>query len=127
MKRHLRMRTVLAGLAVGAAVSGLTFGTGGLANAESGAGSVVIRQFSCFVSLPPAPFLETSAKTQTVITPSGATALTCHFNGPRISDTLRAQGFTCGTFLGVTTDSRFVYTPSGQATLVCVATPMSSA
>lgn len=58
-----------------------------------------------------------------VVTSSGNTSLTCHFDipaGQEPSKATHAEGFLCGTFLGVTTDSRMVATPGGTATLTCV-------
>jgi hypothetical protein len=82
-------------------------------------GATVLKDFSCFVFLPPVPFL-TTTDTHTTITPSGNTVLTCRFDNPSPpSDTLIFENFTCGTFLGVTTDSQFVATKGGPATLTC--------
>jgi hypothetical protein len=87
-------------------------------------GAVVIKEFSCFASLPPAPPLSTNEKTQSVITPSGNTKLTCHFEGPPIEETTVQKDFLCPTFLGTpTTESHFVYTKGGQGTLTCRINP----
>jgi hypothetical protein len=86
-------------------------------------GAVVIKEFSCFAFLPPAPYVETTEKTESVITPSGTTQLTCHFQGQPISEKVVAEDFLCNTYLGVTTESFFVYTPSGQGTLTCFINP----
>jgi hypothetical protein len=48
--------------------------------------------------------------------------LQCHFDVPEelIPDSVRkASGFSCGTFLGLTTDSRMLVTPGGDAVLTC--------
>jgi hypothetical protein len=86
-------------------------------------GAVVIKEFSCFAFLPPAPFLSTNEQTQTVITPRGNTKLTCHFEGPPIEETTVQKDWLCNTFLGLTTESHFVYTKSGQGTLQCLINP----
>jgi hypothetical protein len=54
-----------------------------------------------------------------VITPSGNTKLTCHFEGPLIAQTTVGKGFLCSTPLGETTESHYVYTKSGNVTLTC--------
>jgi hypothetical protein len=60
---------------------------------------------------------------QSVITPTGNTVLTCHFEGPPIQETVVLKGFECGTNIGLTRDSQLVYTKSGKATLTCHINP----
>jgi hypothetical protein len=49
------------------------------------------------------------------------TMLTCHFDAPAISKTIDVSGFPCFLvgFGGLATDTHFVYTPGGSATLSC--------
>jgi hypothetical protein len=86
-------------------------------------GAVVIKEFGCSANLPPAPSLFTFEQTQTVLTSSGKTKLTCHFEGGPIEATTVQQDYLCNTFLGLTTESYFVYTKSGQGTLQCFINP----
>lgn len=62
-----------------------------------------------------------------VVTSSGVTSLVCKFDIPAgitpTDSARRAEGFLCGTFLGVTRDSKMVATPGGQATLTCRVNP----
>jgi len=118
MRLFIRKLTPLA-LAVGAAVGGFLLVGGGAASADPGGGAVVINEFGCGAFLPPAPPLFTNDKTHAVITPSGNTTLTCHFEGPPVAETVNQNDFLCNTFLGLTTNSHFVYTKSGQGTLTC--------
>ena len=85
-------------------------------------GAVVIQDAFCLAFLPPAPPV-TTTQSQAVITPSGHTKLTCHFEGPPIAETVVAEDFLCSTFIGLTTESHFVYTKSGRGTLVCHINP----
>jgi hypothetical protein len=85
--------------------------------------AVLIKEFECAAFLPPAPPLYTNEQTQSVITPSGTTKLTCQFEGEPIEETMIQTDFVCGTFLGLTTESNFVYTKSGQGTLTCHINP----
>jgi hypothetical protein len=73
---------------------------------------------SCFFMEPGFDNLETSDR-HAVITPSGNTKLTCHFEGPTIAQTTVGKGFLCSTPLGETTQSHFVYTKRGNVTLTC--------
>jgi hypothetical protein len=88
-------------------------------------GAFVIKEFACQAFVPPDLFLITNEKTQAVVTPSGNTKLTCHFDGPAVEETTVQKGFLCETFLGTTTESQFVYTKSGQGTLQCRINPGS--
>lgn len=115
---HLVVRK-LAPLAVAAAVGGSLLLVGSPASAEPGDGAFVIKEFGCVANNPGAPFLFSNDKTQAVITPSGNTKLTCHFEGAPVAEAVNLSGVGCGTFLGFTTDSHFVYTKSGHGTLTC--------
>jgi hypothetical protein len=89
------------------------------ASAPGGKGANVIKEFVCFEGgNPGAPALSTT-QTHAVITPSGNTKLTCHFEGPPVKRTVNLKDVPCGTFLGPATNSHFVYTKSGHATLTC--------
>jgi len=88
-------------------------------------GATVIQEFGCFLSSSDSGLpisLSTNAKTQSVITPSGNTKLTCHFDIPdsyRPNRAIKNEGFPCGTFLGTTTNSMSVVNPGGKAQLTC--------
>jgi hypothetical protein len=67
------------------------------------------------------PFLLTD-EVQVVATSSGNTKLTCQFDVPeayRPSSAVVNTGWNCGTYLGLTTNSRSVASPSGNLTLSC--------
>jgi hypothetical protein len=81
-------------------------------------GAVIAKDFGCSVYLPPAP-TDRSIESHSVITPSGNTTFTCHFEGPSIAETYVTEGFVCNTFAGSTNDMHFVYTKSGRGTLTC--------
>jgi hypothetical protein len=90
--------------------------------AAQGEGATVIQEGNCFLRQPGLPNLFTNDP-QAVITPSGNTKFTCHFEGPTIEQTTVGKGFQCGTPLGPTTESHYVYTKSGNATLTCRINP----
>jgi hypothetical protein len=85
-------------------------------------GAVVLNDFFCSATFPPAPPLSTN-QSHAVITPSGNMMFVCHFEGPPIAETINVKDFVCNTPLGGTTESHFVYTRSGQATATCHINP----
>jgi hypothetical protein len=107
-------------LTLTAAVGGTLLLSGGAANAapNQSQGAFVIKGLICSGSGYQGPFVVTD-QSQVVVTPSGNTKLTCHFDGPTVSQTVNDKGFLCGTYLGATYDSHFVYTKSGHGTLTC--------
>jgi hypothetical protein len=90
--------------------------------AAQGEGATVIHEGGCALGEPEVPNLFTN-DSHAVITPSGNTMLICHFEGPPIAETTVGEGFLCGTYLGATTESRYVYTKGGNATLTCRINP----
>lgn len=90
-----------------------------------GNGATVVREFGCFLAsqdsgLPIDIF--TDEKTHSVSTPSGNSVLKCHFvvpEGFEPQSAINRAGFPCGTFLGLTFDSKSVVTPGGKAHLTC--------
>lgn len=57
-----------------------------------------------------------------VSTKSGNVTLVCHFDIPEgfePAKAVKADGFLCGTYFGLTNDSRVLATPGGKATLIC--------
>ena len=63
-----------------------------------------------------------TTETHATVTSSGNTVLSCHFVipvGEEPAKAIRNQGFPCGTFLGITNNSRVVSTPGGTASLTC--------
>ena len=115
MRRTLLVLTVALVMAAMVAASALPV-------AAQGEGGTVIHEGTCFLDEPGVPNLVTNDR-QAVITPSGNTKLTCHFEGPPIAETTVGKGFLCGTPLGPTTESHYVYTKSGNATLTCHINP----
>jgi len=84
-----------------------------------GEGATITKDNFCFAFLPPAPYVD-SHDSNAVVSPNGNTTFTCHFEGPPIPETLNVDNFTCSTPAGdITTQTHFVYTKSGQATLIC--------
>lgn len=64
-----------------------------------------------------------------VRTSSGNQILTCQFDIPEGSEpatATMASGFLCGTYFGLTTDTKMVASPGGKATLICKLNPSSS-
>lgn len=122
MSTFSRKITTLA-LAIGASVGGTVLLSGGAANAAAAPqsqGAFVIKEFGCGGYGYQGPQVVTYEKTHAVVTSSGNTKLTCHFeDGPEVSETVNDKGFLCGTYLGVTYDSHFVYTKGGRGTLTC--------
>jgi hypothetical protein len=121
----MQRRRILA--TVGAASAILLAGIAPAQAADNRA--AVIKEFACGLSseasgLP--EFLFTENKTINVISPSGNTVLQCRFQFPlewAPSHTEVFRGFLCGTFLGVTSNSRSVVTPGGRAILTCIINP----
>jgi hypothetical protein len=107
------------------AIIGATYLPSPVAAASLNQGATVIDQFGCFLSssasgLPVGLF--TSDATHAVNTPSGNSLLQCHFIIPASAlpaEAIVKTGFTCNTFLGLTSDSESVVTPGGHATLRC--------
>lgn len=97
------------------------------AHAQSDNAAQITKDFGCYGFVPTSDggfgdFIYSGEPTRSVVTSSGNTTLTCHFNipaGEQPSSATQAQGFYCGTFLGVTNDTRMVATPGGTATLTC--------
>ena len=83
--------------------------------------ATVIRDFGCFVNIG-GHFGSTSEMTHSV-TNNNKLVLTCHFTGvtnPPAEDAEVFKGFLCGTFAGVTANTFFVATPSGNGMLRCI-------
>jgi hypothetical protein len=62
-----------------------------------------------------------SGEVHSVTTKKGNTSVVCHFEfeAGLIPKAYHASGFACGTFAGLTTNSRMVANPDGFATLTC--------
>jgi hypothetical protein len=117
------VRGSAATLAVSVAVGGSLLLSGGAASAAPGGeGAFVIKGEGCSGILPNGTFLFTT-DTQIVVTPSGNTKLTCHFDGPSVSETVNQKDFLCFAQGQSTFNSHFVYTKSGQGTLTCQIKP----
>ncbi len=112
----LSMAALMVAMMVASALSAVAQSQG------QGEGAFVIKEGGCSLVEPEVPFVFTE-NLHSVITPSGNTKLTCHFEGPPIQKTVVGKGFLCGTFLGLTTQSHFVYNKSGNATLTCLINP----
>ena len=87
---------------------------------------VDIQESGCSIPIPSdtpsgEPFLGfVPGSYHSVVTPSGLTKLTCKGeHGFPIESANSADGFFCNTFLGLTTVSKAVATPSGKTTLQC--------
>ncbi|WP_423801790.1 hypothetical protein [Neobacillus sp. SAB-20_R2A] len=89
--------------------------------------AVVINNFTCGVPEANGNIILTT-DSHTVITndANGNTILKCFYKQDPNSNPPQAivsKGFLCGTFLGLTTDSKAVITPSGNIVLTCKITP----
>lgn len=89
-----------------------------------GAGADIIAEFSCRINLAALGGGDIfTTISRSVSTPSGNTVLKCTgVIPPELvpSKTVIDEGFLCVTFLGVTINSRKVFTPSGVALLTCI-------
>ena len=120
------MRNISCGLAALALVAS-SFIPVAPAAAQSDNAADISKDFGCGGFIPTATGgigfrLFTRDDTHSVTNSAGVTSLVCHFEipaGREPATATRAEGFRCGTFLGVTRDSKMVATPGGQATLTC--------
>lgn len=88
--------------------------------------ATTVKEFDCIIipadsGLP--VVLYTKDKTKAVEASSGNVNFTCRFNfDPKqypITNTIKKEGFICGTQFGMTTQTSAVTTPGGQVTLKC--------
>lgn len=127
MRRHKLALLVVAVTAI-ALVATLS-GTVAFANGQ-GSGAVVQQDFGCSLAASDSGLgvsLFTTDMTHEVDTPDGTTCLVCHFDIPEGEEPAKAiknEGFPCGTFGGLTYDSKSVVTPGGKATLRCQIEPI---
>ena len=82
------------------------------------------RNFGCVVSsqISHGSFLFSEEDQISLVTESGNTLLLCRFRYPAggaPTTTVTESGFICGTFLGITEQTRFVGTKSGIGILTC--------
>ena len=97
------------------------------ATAQSANAATITKDFGCGGFVPTASggfgsFLVSFDGTHSTTNSAGVTSLVCHFDipaGQEPATATRAEGFLCGTFLGLTNDSKMVASPGGQATLTC--------
>ena len=92
-----------------------TLVTGTIVMSDPGGGATIIQDQLCVLTW--SGGFATTTDTQSVITPSGNTALICHFDIPDVvlDKAERDAGFFCSTNLGLTTDSMYVVSPSGKS------------
>ena len=120
-----KVSALLATFAIGVIFLGAGWGVS-VASADSTSAAAHYKDFSCFAYLAPASLWLTTTDTHSVTqtaTPDGNSLTTCRFDGPAIDNTVIETGFECFTDLGITTQTRFVYTPSGHGTLTCLNDP----
>ena len=91
-----------------------------------GQAQVDIQESGCSIPIPSdtptgEPFMGfVPGSFHSVVTPNGMTKLTCKGDhGFPLESATLSNGFFCNTFLGLTTVSKAVATPSGKATLQC--------
>lgn len=107
------------------AMAVLTFGFTSIAGAEA----TVVDEFGCSLLATDSGLLInlfTDDVTHAVVTPSGNSILQCHFDIPEGFEpdrTMKNNGFLCGTFLGLTTDSQSIANKGGKAHLTCIINP----
>ena len=116
---------------IAAGVSALLMGTTVLADApeeQTNNAAVIIKDGGCFVSTTVTGLASTllTDVSQSVSTSSGNSKLVCKFVIPDDElpeNVIKESGFSCGIVMPsgfvVTTDSKFVGTPGGPATLTC--------
>ena len=115
-------RFIFAGLAMALAFM-LTTGLGGPGVALAD-GATVINDFECVLLAADSGLGSTlfTNESHSVETLSGNTVLKCKFDIPAGFEPANAivnEGFLCGTLLGLTTNSKSVASPGGNATLTC--------
>jgi hypothetical protein len=82
--------------------------------------AAVIDEFGCGGFVPDDGTGLFTTESHSVTTNSGVTILTCHFDHAVVlPHATGATGFLCGTFLGVTDDTKMFASPGGRAILVC--------
>ncbi len=123
MKRSLRK--VCSSAVVALTIVGLAAIPAHGGRSQKAKAATSISEFQCGISAQDSGvsmFLMTS-ETHAMMTKSGNTVLTCHFDVPEgVSLPAHATvqtGFWCGTHKGMTKNSRAVTTPSGQVHLKC--------
>lgn len=92
--------------------------TASAVSATGGQGAVVLKGATCNLVQPPLPIL-TTTRSHSVVTPSGNSNLSCHFQTTRQAQTRSANEIPCFTAIGQTTEARAVVTKSGRGMLSC--------
>jgi len=100
-------------------------------SAKSEQAATIIKDGGCIGFIPTASgtmgtLIVTADEARVVGTKEGVVSLVCHFDIPAGLEPVvatRAEGFLCGTFFGLTTESKMVATPGGRATLICMTNP----
>lgn len=126
MKKYLGLSAIALGMVVSTLPSVP-------ASAQSANAANISKDFGCGGFVPTASggfgsFLVSFDGTHSTTNSAGVTSLVCHFDipaGQEPATATRAEGFLCGTFLGLTTNSKMVASPGGQATLTCKVNPSS--
>lgn len=121
MKKQLGFSAIALGLIVASLPIAMP------ATAQSANAATITKDFGCggFVPTASGGFgsgLISFDGTHSTTNSAGVTSLVCHFDipaGQEPATATRAEGFLCGTFLGLTNDSKMVASPGGQATLTC--------
>ena len=127
MKKYLGISAIALGMVVASMPLAMP------ASAQSDNAADISKDFGCggFVPTATGGFgwrLFSRDGTHSTTNSAGVTSLVCQFDipaGREPATATRAEGFRCGTFLGLTTDSKMVATPGGQATLTCKINPSS--
>jgi len=61
-----------------------------------------------------------TTESHSVVTGKGVTSVTCHFDHDvPLEQAYGAKGFLCGTYAGVTSNTKMLATPGGRAVLIC--------
>jgi hypothetical protein len=86
--------------------------------------STVTQGFNCRLAATDSglPVTLMTTKTHSVISSSGNSTVTCQFTytGTGLPNkALKVTKFNCGTYVGITTDSKVVISPSGQIKMTC--------
>lgn len=95
--------------------------------AQSENAATIIKDGCCFGFVPTdtggfGAFIFSPDGAHAVLTSSGNQSLVCQFDIPEglaPAKATQAEGFFCGTYFGLTNDTKMVATPGGRATLTC--------
>ena len=121
----MNRKQILSGVTI-AALSAILLAWAPSAAYAGNGGATITRDFGCSVFDGNRNLVQADHVTLEVDSEGDTTTLVCIAHGVAPTPTNRAdvqKGFTCGTFMGTTTDSHSVVTRSGVSVLTCHINP----